>query len=143
MGGFIFLDHKADAYIMAYGDNLNESFEYAAKAMFEVITDTSKVNPIISKRLHITSFDLYSLLYSWLEELLYIFDTEGIIFSNFHISSISKSDDGLYILDADVSGEIFNPSKHPRKTIVKAITYYQMEIKEEGGKIILKFVLDI
>ncbi|MCS7097256.1 MAG: archease [Candidatus Methanomethylicia archaeon] len=141
--GFQFLDHRADVYIMAYGKNLNESFECAAKAMFEVITDTSRVEPIIKKDITVNGFDLYSLLYSWLEELLYFFDTENMVFSHFFIHEISIINGDNYILNATIFGEKFDPLKHEKRTIVKAITYFQMEIKEEDGKFIVKFVLDI
>lgn len=142
-GGFSFLDHKADVYIMAFGKSLNESFEYAAKAMFEVITDTSMVEPNIKKDISVYGFDLYSLLYSWLEELLYIFDVENIVFSHFHVCSINKTDEENYVLKAFALGEKFNPLKHVRRTIVKAVTYSQMEIKHENDNFIVKFILDI
>jgi len=141
--GFVFLDHKADVYVMAFGKNLNECFEYAAKAMFEVMTDTSKIEPLIRREVHAYGFDLFSLLYSWLEELLYLFDAEGLVFSSFNVQRISKVDEENYVLDAVVFGEKFDPMKHERRTVVKAITYSQMKIYNEDGKFIAKFVLDI
>jgi SHS2 domain-containing protein len=44
-GKFEFLEHTADVYIAAYGKSLEEAFENAALAMFEVMTDTEKVSP--------------------------------------------------------------------------------------------------
>ena len=38
---FEFLEHTADAYIIAYGKDLAEAFENAALAMFEVMTNTA------------------------------------------------------------------------------------------------------
>lgn len=142
-GGFTFLDHKADVYVMAFGKSLNESFEYAAKAMFEVITDTSKIELSIRRNLRVTGFDLYSLLYSWLEELLYIFDVEKIVFSDFHIYKIDKVDEENYVLEAVAFGEKFDSLKHTRRTIVKAVTYSQMEIECKNDIFIVKFILDI
>ncbi|MCS7366804.1 MAG: archease [archaeon YNP-WB-062] len=141
--GFVFLDHKADVYVMAFGRSLNECFEYAAKAMFEVMTDTSRIEPSIRREIHVNGFDIYSLLYSWLEELLYLFDAEGLVFSSFNVQRISKIDEENYVLDAIVFGEKFDSAKHERRTVVKAITYSQMEIYNEDNKFVAKFLLDI
>ena len=43
---FEFLEHTGDAYIAAYGKTLEEAFENAALATFEVMTDVEKVEPI-------------------------------------------------------------------------------------------------
>ncbi|RLE53057.1 MAG: archease, partial [Candidatus Methanomethylicota archaeon] len=64
---FEFLDHMADVYIAAYGRDLKEAFENAAKAMFEVMTDISTVNPKVKREIRVEGFDLESLLYEWLE----------------------------------------------------------------------------
>ncbi len=40
---FEFFEHTADIGIRAWGDSLEEAFENSALAVFEVITDTSKV----------------------------------------------------------------------------------------------------
>ena len=42
---FEFLEHTADLYIAAYGRSLEETFENAAYAMFEGMTDLAKVQP--------------------------------------------------------------------------------------------------
>jgi SHS2 domain-containing protein len=38
-----FLEHVSDAYIATYGRSLEEAFQNAALAMFEVMTDTHKI----------------------------------------------------------------------------------------------------
>ena len=48
-----------------------------------------------------------------------------------------------YILDASAYGEEFNPSKHERRSEVKAVTYHMMDIKIENMNIILQVILDI
>jgi len=140
---FEFLEHSADVYIAAYGRSLEEAFANAAKAMFEVMTDTSKVRPLVKKVIHVEGFDLPSLLYSWLEELLYIFDVEGLVFSKFNILSIYSPASGKYVLDAEVYGEPLDPSRHPLGIGIKAVTYSLMEVVDVPGNCQVKFVLDI
>jgi len=142
MRGYEFLPHTADVYIAAYGSTLEEAFENAAKAMMDVMTDPDKVKAEKEVEINVEGHDLESLLYNWLEELLYIFETEGLIFSKFRVLSIKKLN-GKYLLKAKVWGEKFNPEVHESRTLVKAATYNLMEIKRDGEKYILKFVLDI
>ena len=78
---FDFLEHISDIYIAAHGKDLKQSFENAALAMFEVMTDTSKVSPNLEKVIKVKGEDQKNLLYNWLEELLFIFETKGILFS--------------------------------------------------------------
>ena len=40
------IDHTADIGAKAYGKNLSEAFENAAKAMFDIITDKSEIESV-------------------------------------------------------------------------------------------------
>ncbi|MCS7386565.1 MAG: archease [archaeon GB-1867-005] len=139
---FEFLDHMADAYIAAYGRDLREAFGNAAKAMFEVMTDTSKVNPRVKRDVKVEGEDLESLLYMWLEELLFMFEVDLLVFSKFNVKRIELVN-GKYVLEAEVFGEKFDPSRHERRTGVKAVTYSLMEIVDRPGECVVKFVLDL
>jgi len=138
---FEYLDHTADVYIKAYGKSIDEAFENAAKAMFNVMTDIDKITPNIVREVNIKEEDLEALLYSWLENLLILFDSEGLVFSKFKVKIEKRNDH--YLLKGRAWGERFDPKKHPSKTEVKAVTYSLMEIHEEEGNSYVKFVLDI
>lgn len=142
MKKFEFLEHTADAYIAAYGRNLAEAFENAALAMFETMTDTSKVEPKIEDEIEVEGFDEHSLLYNWLESLIVKFEMTGNLYSKFKITDIEKTD-GEFRLKVKVWGEQFNPEKHPQKVGIKAVTYHRMEIKKEPEKVTVKFLLDL
>jgi len=141
-GKFEFLEHTADILIAAHGQNLSEAFENAALAMFEVMTDTTKVNPAEEDTVEVEAEDEYALLYSWLEALLVKFEVKGMLFSKFKISSLEDKPEGLK-LKANVWGENFNPEKHPQRVAVKAVTYHRMEIIKEIERVTLEFILDI
>ncbi len=141
-GGFKILEHTADVLLEAYGDTLEEAFEYAALAMFEVMTDLSSVRPLEKREVEVEGIDLYSLLYNWLEELLFLFDTEALLVSKAKVHEISKVDDA-YRLRAEVWGEPYDPERHVSKVLVKAATYHMMEIKRRDGGYTLRFVVDI
>ena len=140
--GYEFLEHTADAYIAAYGSDLPESFENAASAMFDVMTDVHQVSSRVEESVQVEGIDEYSLLYNWLEELLVRAETERMLYSKFKILRLEKSENG-YKLAATIWGEKFNPKKHLQKVGVKAITYHRMEVLRKPGKVTLKFILDI
>jgi SHS2 domain-containing protein len=141
-GKFEFLDHTADVLIAAHGQTLEQAFENAALAMFEVMTNTTKIDTVQEETVEVEAEDEYALLYSWLEALLVKFEIKGMLFSKFKIDRIQDTPDG-YKLQANVWGEKFNAEKHPQKVAVKAVTYHRMEIIKEHDKITLEFILDI
>ena len=141
-GKFEFLDHTADVLIAAHGQTLEQAFENAALAMFEVMTDTTKIDTVQEETVEVEAEDEYALLYSWLEALLVKFEIKGMLFSKFKIDRIQDTPDG-YKLQANVWGEKFNAEKHPQKVAVKAVTYHRMEIIKKHDKITLEFILDI
>ena len=141
-GKFEFLEHTADVLIAAHGQNIAEAFENAALAMFEVMTDTTKVDPSIEDSVEVEAEDEYALLYSWLEALLVKSEVNGMLYSKFKVSSFEDADDG-FKLKATIWGEKFNAEKHPQKVAVKAVTYHRMEIIKQIEKVTVEFILDI
>jgi SHS2 domain-containing protein len=141
-GKFEFLEHTADILIAAHGQTLEEAFENAALAMFEVMTDTTKINPTQEDAVEVEAEDEYALLYSWLEALLVKFEVNGMLYSKFKITSLQDAPEG-FKLKANVWGEKYNAEKHPQKVAVKAVTYHRMEIIKEIDKVTLEFILDI
>ncbi len=137
---FEFFDVTADAGYKAYGNTLDEAFENAALAMFEVMTDTSKIEPKIERKIEVESEDEYALLYDWLSEFLVILDSEYLVFSQFNVK-IEKIDNG-YSLEGTAWGEEFNPSIHESRAEVKAVTYHLMNIEKENGYMV-QVILDI
>ena len=141
-GKFEFLEHTADVYIAAHGKTMEEAFENAALALFEVMTDTDKVSPDVEDHVVVEAEDEYALLYSWLEALLVNFETKNMLYSRFAIADIEETDEGFKI-KAAAWGEKFSAEKHMQKVGVKAVTYHRMEILKEFNKVTLEFILDI
>lgn len=129
---FEFFDVTADIGFRAYGVDINEVFENAAMAMFEVMTETSKVNPLAKREISMESEDEEGMLYDWLSELLFLHDYEGLVFSKFRVN-ISQESPDKFNLQAEVWGDTFNPSLHEIRDEVKAVTFHLMEIKKEDG----------
>ena len=139
---FEFLEHTADVYIASYGKTMEEAFENAAIAMFEVMTDTQKVKSTLADSILVKGKDELELLYNWLEILIVNFEVKNRLYSKFQILSLKKNL-GFFTLSAKIWGEIFDPKKHVQKVGVKAITYHRMEIIKDPNKVTLEFILDI
>ncbi|MCY0883658.1 MULTISPECIES: archease [Acidianus] len=139
MKKFEFFDNTADVGIKAYGRTLEEAFENSALAVFEVMTDTSKVDPVEERKVTIDGIDLENLLYRWIEALLVYYDSELMLFSKFKV----KIDQDNMRLEGEAWGEKFNEEKHERRTLVKAMTYSLMSINKVGDMYEITFVVDI
>ena len=129
-------------YIAAYGKSLEEAFENAACAMFEGMTDLTKVRPELEEFVQVDGYDEQALLYNWLEALLVKFDVSGKLYSRFKIERIEKTSSG-FKLKAKIWGEPYDAERHPSKVGVKAVTYHRMEIVRQPNLVTVKFILDI
>ncbi|MFC1899815.1 archease [Chloroflexota bacterium] len=82
------LEHIADVGIIAYGSDVITAFTNVALAMFSLITYLDNVN-IFLRNVEISAIDEGELLIAWLNELIYLFDTGGVLFREFDVLSIS------------------------------------------------------
>lgn len=136
-----FLDHTADVMFEAYGRGLNELFENAALAVFEVQCDLKKVGNKIKKKIKLKNENAENLLFDFLEELVYLKDAKYILFGKFKVE-IKKVRDN-YVLDAVAYGEKINPEKHELKTDVKAVTLHEFFLKKTSKGWKCRVLLDI
>ena len=82
-GSYVIIDHTADIGISVSGRTYKELFESAAAGLFGVIADSQNIQPKISLPINISAGDMESLLVRWLNELLYLWDTEHLLFNKF------------------------------------------------------------
>ena len=136
-----FLEHTADAKFQAFGKNLEEAFSNAALATFSVMTDCNKINPAIEKNIMVEGNDLHSLLYNFLEELLFLLDSEQFLLNKVKKLSINMIG-GKYLLKAVLNGDT-KQDKYETKGEVKAVTYNEMEIMDKSNKAMVQVVLDL
>ena len=138
---FEYLPHTADIIVVGYGETLEEAFANAAKGVFNIITNIKNVEPKVCREVDDEADDLEQALYKWIDDLLLYFDAEGLVFSNFDVKL--EEVDGKFKVRGKACGEKFDPNKHEHGTIVKAMTYAEMEIRRENNCWKVKFVVDI
>lgn len=131
---FKFLEHTADIKFQAFGKSLEEAFENSALAMFNVMYD-GKVKTIIKKKIKVSGKDKESLLYNFLEELLFLLDSK-----NFFLSKLKVKIKDLK-LEAYIQGD--SVKNYKPNIDVKAVTYNDMFIKKVKDKFIIQVVVDV
>ncbi len=136
------LPHTTDAYLAAYGDKLEDAFANAGLALFDTMTDLSRVEPKTSFTIELEGESEIDLLYIWLEKLLLLFEADNTLFSRIEVAKISQVGTKLR-LEAKAWGEPYNPNRHQARVEVKAVTYHKMEISRTAKGYEIRFVLDL
>ncbi len=135
-----YLEHTADIGVQVEAESLQQAFSEAGIALFGIMTDTAPFKPIEKVEVKARGEDMQSLLYSYLEELIYIFDTHGLVIVRIDVEEITADP---FTIVAEAWGEKFDPERHESRTGVKAITYHRMEARTEGRRKVLRYFVDI
>jgi SHS2 domain-containing protein len=81
---------------------------------------------------------LDELMVNWLDEFLYLHDTEGLVFKRFQVEPIQQNR-----LEAMAWGEVLDPARHEIKAGIKAVTYHQLYVKEIDGGWETQVIFDV
>ena len=120
-----FLEHTADVKFQAYGKTLNEVFKNAALAVAETMARESKIKAVKKKKIRVQGKrDLESLLFNFIEEILYLVEAENFVIAK--VVSVKVNEKNL-TLSAEFSGD--NADKYPLDHI-KAATYSEIYVKK-------------
>lgn len=130
MKKFEFIEHTADIGLVAYGSNMAEAFANAAYGLFSIITEPDKLRESESLAVAVSAEDSESLLFNWLNHLIYVFDVEHLLFKIFDITEFTECN-----LKATCRGERYNPSRHQLKLGVKSATYHMLKVDTEENKV--------
>jgi SHS2 domain-containing protein len=137
-GRFELVDHTGDIGVRVFGESLPRLFEQAAQALTFILTDPETITPKETRNLQLEAKTDEELLITWLNELVYLFDTQGILFKTYKVLSVHD-----HRLEALVQGEIYDERRHPIKTTVKAATYHQLKIENRQGVWTAQVIFDL
>ncbi len=126
-----YLDHTADIKFQAFGKSIEEKFSNSAYAMIKIICK-HKVKEETTKKIKIKGIDRKSLLYRFLEEILFLLNTKNFLLSKVKEIKITNNE-----LTAVLSGD--NLKNYKLGLDVKAVTYNDMIIDDK----MIQVVLDI
>lgn len=147
MGTYTFLPHTADEKFRVEAKDLNDAFATAVTAFYEIMLGKTLVQKKETKEITIRAKRLTSLLYDFLNELVFLFDDEGLLLQFVDELDIKKIGEE-YVLTAKLSGD--KQYDYDLITEIKNMTYSDMEIiqdtaknKQDSDKIELTVVVDI
>ncbi len=130
----------ADIAYEAYGKDLNELFENAALAIFELSADLKTIEAKEKIEFQLENEKIDNLLYDFLSEILFLKDSKYMVFKNLKVSIVKN---GKYELKAKLEGDTINPEKQALENDIKAVTMHMFELKKEKYGYKATVVVDI
>lgn len=135
-GRFEFLEHTADVGIRAEGEALEEAFEAAAAALVELL-GAGAPGEGEERAVEVRASDREALLVSWLDELLYLHESEDLVFGGLHVERV-----GERLLEARVRAAP-RAGRALDGVGVKAATYHRLRLTRGRGGWTAEVYLDV
>ncbi|HET7177314.1 MAG TPA: archease [Solirubrobacterales bacterium] len=120
------LDHTADLALEVQAPTRDALFAEAAAALTDCLTDRERIAERASRAVALAAPDLGTLMVDWLTDLLVAFEVQGFLAARARVEVGGR--EGEWTLSAEVWGEPRDEARHPLKTLVKGITYHQLEV---------------
>ena len=137
-GAYEYFDHAADVGIRCRATSVEGLFQAAGRALMEWMGPAPGREETAALEARVEGQDREDLLVRWLQELLYLFQTRHLYFVS--VASV-------FISDRTLQGEFlfkhWDESSYGEFQEVKAITYHQLRVFEEGGSWHASVILDI
>ncbi len=135
---FEVLPHTADVGLRVTADTLGALFEDAGRGFFSLIVEQlSEVHPREQKQFELSGHDVEYLFFDWLNELLFAFEREQLLFSEFRVSIDSGG------LRATARGEQLDHTRHHLTHEIKAITYHGLKVVRTPNGWLAEVIVDI
>ncbi|HET7089792.1 MAG TPA: archease [Anaerolineae bacterium] len=131
------IEHTADWAIRVRARDLIGLFAGAAEGMFSLLTDLSQAIPVRQFEIDLRAIDVETLLIDWLNELLYLSEEQGVVFTGFTIRDLTI--DGGARLRAQVDGG--RPSELFK--VIKAATFHGLSIVRDDDGLQAELVFDV
>ncbi len=128
------LDHTADLRVKVYGNTYETIFENSVTALSDLIIDQNAMGTNITRTVKIEKETLDDIFIELLNNILFYLETENILFHRARVTLSSKR------LTATLYGSEI-PENSEYRHLIKAVTYYNLEIHPEDGFAI--FVMDV
>jgi len=130
-------EHKADIGVRGFGDTLAEAFKQAAVAMTAVVTDIPLIQADTIINISCDDDESDTLLYDWLNALIYEMATRKMLFSRFEVNI----DDGK--LTATAVGEAIDVQRHQPAVEIKGATYTELAVYQDQNQWVAQCVVDV
>ncbi len=133
----------ADIAYEAYGKDLNDMFENAALAIFELSAEVKTVDAKKKLEIKLENEKIDNLLYDFLSEILFLKDSKYMVFRKVEVKITENKKTKNYELKSVLEGDTINSKKQKLENDIKAITMHMFEVKKEKNKWKATIVVDI
>ncbi len=132
------VDHTAELELAIEGSSEREVLEEALAALAELLLDGAGDEQVRAsgeevRTVVVTTSDHPALLAGWLEELVFLAESEGFIATGMRDLEIRDS-----ALEATVVGALGDPPP-----LIKAVTYHRLAFQPVGERFVGRVVLDV
>ena len=131
-------EHTADLGLRVRASDLPSLFADAGRGLFAMFVDNpEEIQPVETVQFDIAGTDRDYLLFDWLNELLYTFESRHLLLGEF---DVQITDQGL---TATARGEPLNPARHQLGHEVKAITYHGLKLEQQPHGWLAEVIVDV
>jgi len=141
---FELLDHTADAAVRLRSPTEAALFQDAAAAHVAIVLDLGASAPVgtgLLRPLVLEAEDPEALLVDFLNELIFLFDTERFLTGRVDVEHVRLEKPAR--LQAKLLGEVHDPARHSARTEVKAATFHDIEIRRTPAGLEAVVVFDL
>src|SRR5437763_15571192 len=131
-------EHTADVGLNIFGSTLPELFIHGAEGMESLMVPPEQVRALVSREIAVEGHDLVSLLIAWLNELIFLFDTEYLLFREFEIETLTETH-----LKGRASGEPYDAQRHALSSAIKAVTWHEAAVEATSDGYKARIIFDI
>jgi SHS2 domain-containing protein len=142
VGHFVVLDAVAlaDCALEIEGRDLADLFETAARAVAELMVDPATVVPGVERTVALTAPSLDLLLYDWLSELIYLKDSEQLVFTR---AAVDVQNGSPARLAASLTGGAIRGPGTALRADPKAVTLHQFTLEHLATGWRARVIIDI
>jgi SHS2 domain-containing protein len=131
-------EHTADLGLRVRAADLDSLFAEAGRALFAaLVDDLDSVEPRERQEIAIEGDDRAFLLFDWLNELLFRFETQHWLFGRFEVQVAENG------LRGAAWGEPLDRARHALAHEVKAITYHGLRVEKTSDGWLAEVIVDI
>ncbi|MBN1906226.1 MAG: archease [Deltaproteobacteria bacterium] len=135
---YTLLSHTADLGMIVKGDSCEGLFRNAGMALTDIMILSKGPMPGVKKEISIKGNDLPDLMVKWLSEILYLFEGEHLITTEIVVNQLSRSSISSTLITGD-----FDSRYHEVLREIKAVTYHQVDVREDSGIWTARIIFDL
>jgi len=140
-----FFDHTADIGADIEAPSRDALFAEALRAFTDTLTPLDLLDraggPPVEREIALEAESLDDLMIAWLEELLFLFEVESLLFSRAEVR-VEERPPG-FGLRASARGVTYDPERHPLKILIKGVTYHELTVEKTAEGWRARVIFDI